>query len=248
MFNILIALGSGVATEFILYLPGWLSAYQASAPAICIFMLVYFILARRCFKQLENIMTDAGKALQNNPPKFEKAIGVLKQGYKLNSWQFGVKAQVSSQIGMILYMKKEEKEAAKYLEESKDLAHWMAAAMLGVIYYRQKKFDEMVKAFEIAVKKSKKETLAWSVYAWCLEEQGKREEAMAILNRGIKKVKDHSKLEENLLALQNNKKMKMRQLYKEQWYQFMLEKPPQVMMENQFQPFSKKRRRQIVKH
>jgi tetratricopeptide (TPR) repeat protein len=183
--------------------------------------------------------------LNNNPPKFEKAIGILKQGYKLNRWQIGVKSQVSAQIGMILFLKKDNKEAAEYLNESKELAHWMAAAMLGVIYFKQKKYDEMKSAFEVAVKKSSKETLAWSLYAYCLEDLGKRDEAMAILNRGIKKVKDHQKLDENLLALQNNKKMKMRQLYKEQWYQFQIEKPPAIVMENQFQSFSKKRRRHI---
>ena len=245
MYNILIAIAAGAVTELALFLPGLLKAYEASAPAVLVAIITYFVLARRSFKKLEKLMTDASKVLNNNPPKFEKAIGILKQGYKLNRWQIGVKSQVSAQIGMILFLKKDNKEAAEYLNESKELAHWMAAAMLGVIYFKQKKYDEMKSAFEVAVKKSSKETLAWSLYAYCLEELGKRDEAMAILNRGIKKVKDHQKLDENLLALQNNKKMKMRQLYKEQWYQFQIEKPPAIVMENQFQSFSKKRRRHI---
>ena len=49
--------------------------------------------------------------------------------------------------------------------------------------------------------------------------------ALQLLVQALKKVKDDPKLKEALLNVQNGKKIKMRG-YKEQWYQFHLERPP----------------------
>lgn len=243
MINLLIALAVGGAGFVGLWLPGLLKAYEASAPAILVAMLAYFLLARRTFKAAEKLFTTAGGALQTNPPKFEKAIGILKQGYKFKMWQFGIAAQVDAQIGMILFLKKDFGDAQTYLKRALNWGHWMAAAMLAVVHYKKKQYDQMKEVMDLTVKKGKKESLAWNLYAYLLSQTGQRDRAMEILSRGLKTLKDNDKIKQNLLALQNGKKMKMRQQYNEQWYQFHLDRPPVKMMASPFGGQSKKRRR-----
>ena len=52
---------------------------------------------------------------------------------------------------------------------------------------------------------------------------GEKQEAIKILNKGLKKLNKDELIQDNLLALQNKKKMKMR-AYGDQWRQFMLDK------------------------
>jgi hypothetical protein len=80
------------------------------------------------------------------------------------------------------------------------------------------------------VKYNRKESLLWNLYAWCLWKRGDGEEAMRVLNRGREVLKNDEKIESNLEALRNKKKMKMRG-WKEMWYQFHLEAPPQPKMQ-----------------
>jgi hypothetical protein len=58
-----------------------------------------------------------------------------------------------------------------------------------------------------------------------------RDKAIEILNRGLKALPNNRQIVDNLAALQNNKKMRMKD-YGEQWYQFHVEKPPQQKTKN----------------
>ena len=91
-------------------------------------------------------------------------------------------------------------------------------------------------------RKAKKSGLYWSVRAYLLNQIGEREAAQQVLAKGVKAPED-PKLKDNLQALQNGKKMKMKS-YNMQWYQLHLEKPPMVMQQNPMQPrMSKAQRR-----
>ena len=127
---------------------------------------------------------------------------------------------------MIHFMQKEFNKAQPFLQRSASFGHWMGGAMLGVIYYKKKDHTRMRQTFEVVTKRGKKQSLAWTLYAYLLNQIGARDEAMQVLSKGLKATKEDPKVKEALLALQNNKKIKMRNLYKEQWYQFHLERPP----------------------
>jgi hypothetical protein len=86
----------------------------------------------------------------------------------------------------------------------------------------------MTKAFETAVKYGKKDAMIWAVYAWCLENSGKRADAMKVLARGVQANPSDERIKSNLLALQNGKRMKMK-AYAPQFYLFHLEAPPPEM-------------------
>ena len=87
----------------------------------------------------------------------------------------------------------------------------------------------MIKAFEKAVKFSRKVPLLWNVYAWCLNEMKKRDEAIKVLNRALVDNPGDKITQDNLDLLKNSGAMKMR-AYNEQWYQFLLEEPPKQII------------------
>jgi predicted Zn-dependent protease len=246
MYNLLIAIGAGllsfVALSFALGAGSFKPLYGL-VPGLFVVGIAYFYLARRTMRQVEEIMKRAQEILakaQSSPNMGQKrlnkvideAIGVLKEGYPLDKWQFWVKAQLDGQIGTLLYMAKKYDVAEKYLVGALK-RHWMAKAMLGSLYYKRKSVESMTEAFEEAVDGSKKESLLWNLYAYCLWKSNKQDEAIAVLNRALEHIPTDEKTQDNLKALQNNRKMKMRG-WNMMWYQFHLDAPPQPRAQAQF--------------
>ena len=178
---------------------------------------------------------------------FDRAIEVLKRGFIFEKWQLGVSTMLNARIGMLLYMrwmllkKGGLTEAIPYLERSRVkgkkgrllAALWPAWAMLAVAYYRGKKdLEKATGVLEDTVSIARKEGLLWSLYAWILWKEKRQDAAIEVLARALKAAPDDKRVAENLRALQNNKKMKMRD-YGEQWYQFGLEQPKMAGMKPQ---------------
>jgi len=232
MLNILIALAAGAVATGILFASGLLGLGAAIVPSVLVVLAVYYLLARRSFKQLESIFNRAIKQAQSQPPKLDLAIKTLEEGYPLGRYQIGVKSQVDSQIGSLYFLQKEFKKAQPYLERSAGFGHWIGTAMLAVIHYKRKNPEEMKKTLEVVTKRGKKQSLAWTLRAYLLCQIGERDAAQQVLIDGLKKTSDDPKVKDALLAVQNGKKIKMRS-YKEQWYQFHLERPPAQMMQQQ---------------
>jgi tetratricopeptide (TPR) repeat protein len=225
MRNLVYALVAGLATFALFYFTGLLSAAESSAPAVLAVVIAYFVLARRSFKKTELIFTEAGKALQSMPPKLDLAISTLEKAYAIAPEQFGVKSQIDTQIGVIYFLQQDFNRALPYLRSSLSFGHWLGGAMLGVIHYKKKDHAEMKKTFEVVTKRAKKQGLVWNLYAYLLQQIGDNDGAQKVLIEAEKQTGKDAKVSENLLAVQNGKKVKMRG-YKEQWYQFHLERPP----------------------
>ena len=232
MLNLVLSLAFGVVTTLVLWLPGWLSGGEASVPGVLVAVGSYVWLARRTFKQMETLFIESASHLQRVPPNFELAIGGLERAYPFARWQFGVKSQIDTQIGVIYFLQQELNKALPYLERSLGFGHWLGGAMLGVVYYKKKDHEQMKKTFELVTRKAKKQGLVWSLYAYLLCQIGETAAAQARLAEGAKHNPGDEILKENLLALQNDKKMKMKG-YKEQWYQFQLEKLPAQLAQPQ---------------
>jgi len=170
-----------------------------------------------------------GKAAQKI---VDQAIGVLKEGYQYNKWQFFVDAQIDGQIGTLLYSMKKFDQSERYLRNSLK-GNWVARAMLGALLYKRKKYDEMAEVFEEAAGRSKKESLLWNLYAYCMWKAGKTDAAIDVLNRALEHVPNDERTQANLDALKNKKKMKMRG-WNMMWYQFHLDAPPQQRQQVNF--------------
>ena len=225
MLNLLIAFGCGAATCGLLYATHLLKLGESIVPGVLVFVAAYFVLARRTFKQVEKIVSGAVLSLQSMPPKFDLAIHTLETAYPLGKKQIGVTSQIDSQIGMIYFLEQQFSKALPYLQRAQTFGHWMGSAMLAVVYYKKKDHANMRKTMNFVVKRAKTQGLAWNLYAYLLQQIGDKDGAQKLLVEAVKKTKNDPRVKEALLALQNDKNFKMR-VYKEQWYQFHLERPP----------------------
>ncbi|MCA1826804.1 MAG: tetratricopeptide repeat protein [Myxococcales bacterium] len=228
MINLLLSIAVGVVVFFLAL------ATRVVHPGLCGLFGVagavgaYVLLARRSGKQLEAIMAVAQKEMMARKP--ERAIEALQNAFSLARWQFGVTSSLHANIGVLLYVQKKFDEAEPHLRKSGStlLRLWQAQAMLAAILFRQKKYDEMEKTFDGALKGNKSETLLYAVYAWCENARGEKKKAIEILTRGVEENKSDEKLKTLLQRAQNDKRLKL-DGWGEQWWQFWLETPPQMM-------------------
>jgi tetratricopeptide (TPR) repeat protein len=226
MINLLLSLAAGLAVAIGIRLGAGLGWALTVVPATIAAGGSYLALARRTWKKLEGLFEEAQKELQAQ--RFERALLALERGFALAPWQFLVSSQLHSQLGVLLYVRKEFDKALPHLEQSFS-RHGIARAMLAVQRWRRKDLAGMEKTFAQAVKSSKKEGVVWCAYAWVLDKEGRHEEAVKLMGRAAAANPSDEKLKAVLQAMQNDKKPKLGKLYGEQWYQFHLEGvPPQV--------------------
>jgi tetratricopeptide (TPR) repeat protein len=223
MYNLMISLAIGAVVAAALAFGTELGVAAAVFPGLLAATVAYFVLARRTWKRLEAIFAAMQKDVQAQ--KIDKAVQTLQGGFVLAPWQFLVASQLHSNIGILLFLKKDEEAALPHLEKSFS-RNWIARGMLGVTRYRKRDLEGARKVFEDAVKTNKKEGVLWSAYAWILEKEGRHEDAIAVLSRAVAANGADEKLKTSLQALQNGKRLKLGKLYHEQWFQFRLEAPP----------------------
>ena len=194
------------------------------------------LMARRVGKRVQDLATRAQKEIAaaqgSTDPKqaqarFDKAIEILTQGFAYQRWQYLIASELHANIGILSYVKKDFEAAKPHLQQAsaRGQAGSRAKAMLGCLAYQQKDEAAMRSAFEVAVKAGKKEPIVWATYAWCLDKLDKRDEALKVLARSVEANPSDDKLKASMVALQNEKKLKMK-AYSPEWYQFHLEKPP----------------------
>ncbi len=221
MYNILISVSAAIAVLLILVFVLKLAWWGSLIVAFIVFALVFILFTRIIMKKVMVSIETAGKDLQAQPPRFEKAVRELKDALQYKKWQLYVDGQLNSQIGMIYYMKRDFSNAFPYLEKS-FFKNWAATAMLAVSYMKRQKKDKMISTFDRAVQWNGKESLLWSLYAYCMNESGESVRAKEILTKGLKKLPGDEKLKDNLDCLEKGKKMNMR-AYGDLWFQFHLE-------------------------
>jgi len=222
MYNLLIAIAAGIAAFLAFLAIPLFTWWSALLPATVALLGAYYVLARRTLKQLEAILLASQKDLVAR--RTEACVEKLGEGFKLSRWQFLVAGQVHAQLGMILYMMKRFDDARPHLEKSYGRIG-QARAMLGALHYMKKDWAAMEKTFEAAVSLNKKDGFLWGVYAWCLDNAGERDKALKALARAVDASPSDEKLKANRLALQNEKRLKMK-AYGNEWWIFHLERPP----------------------
>lgn len=224
MYALLLATAlGGLIFGLINFLFGWVGALF---PAIAAFAATYFLIARATGKKMQISMLKVQKELQSNRIEAGlKGLEELKRNF--GKWQFFTASSVDGQIGSIYFLKQEHTKALPFLQKS-FVRHWVAQGMLGVLYYKKQNFKAMNKTFERAVRYSSAQGLLWSLWAYCLAKAGDTDKAISVLQQGKAKLGEKDpRIGQNLINLQNQKRMKMK-AYGEQWYQFQLEDSPQM--------------------
>ncbi len=238
MIHLIISLSAGAAVFFgiFFFLPiHWGFALAAS---LTVMLGVNYLLGRRINKIITQLMEQVSQDIRNG--KMDRAIHTLEGALKYGRYQFFIKSQILTQIGVIYYIKRDFKAAFPYLKKS-FVRHWIAQGMLAISYMRRKDKEKMIKTFNRAVRYSPKEGLLWNLYAYCLLRTGNRNEAIQTLVKASKKLPGDERIQNNLIHLQNNKKMKMKN-YGELWMQFHLEKVPGTIGRRPPYPVNPRRR------
>lgn len=227
MYNVLISTALAAVIFAVVTLFGF-SAWAAIIPAMLAMMAANVLLARRVGKKVQELGTAAQREIQAQ--RIDKGIKLLEEGFQYQKWQFLIGPELHSNIGILEYVKKDFDAARPHLEQAgpRGPAGARAKAMLGCLHFQKKDVAAMTAAFELAVKAGKKEGIIWATYAWCLDKLGKRDDALRVLSRGVEANPSDEKLKANMVALQNEKRLKMK-AYSPEWYQFHLEKPPMDM-------------------
>lgn len=220
MYNLIISAAvATVALVLVLVLAGTAYWWAALFAALILFMGSFLLISRIVTKRLEAIMEPAMKDIQAQ--RFEKGIRELKRALQFGKWQIYVESQINSAIGMVYYVRREFNTAFPYLEKG-FFKNWVTMGMLGVTYMKRNKPELMKATFDKAVIASPKESLLYSLYAYCLNEIGDTGKACDILAQGLKKLPGDENVKQNLELLREGKKMKMKG-YGEMWLQFHLE-------------------------
>ena len=220
MLSILISLVAAVVSTALLKLAFVRSRWELIFPFLVVLVGVMALLFRRTATMLEPLIKGAEKHLMAG--RREQAMKALRDGLGLGRWNPLVPPQLRVQIGTLEYALGHLDEAEVELKRAWRWP-WQSRAYLGCVYFKKRDGAKMEKAFETAVAVGKKEGLAWATYAWCLVAQGKRAEAVKVLERGLKEIPNDHRLESNLeLARKPSEKLKMAP-YGDTWAAFALE-------------------------
>ena len=231
MINLLLGLGAALAVillSFALHISQWISVPIGLLAGAGLFIWQ----GRKVQQELETIFTRAGDLLKKQ--QFDKAIEVMKEGYRFSTRQFLVKGSIDGQIGVVQYLRKKNDEAEPLLAAA-SMQHYIAKAMLGILQWKRGEKKKAKETFNLALKAGKKESLLYAVYAYVLMEMSERDKAIEVLNKGLSICQGDERLITNRNLLQNGKSLKMK-VYGEQWYQFLLERP---MIRQEAPPFAK---------
>jgi len=242
MFAIAVAVAAGLvvgALVSVVFSTWW----AGILPFLAVAVGGYLFTVMRVNKMVGAAMGGVMAAAQKRD--LDGAVGLL-QAIKLRfgQWAPFLSSQIDGQIGAIHFMKKDFEKSRPYLEGA-FIRSWDAKLMLAVLLSgaldpkkaKKKEFDlkAVDELLEKTVRFADKQGLIWSAWAWLHNAAGDSKKAIEILSRGKEKLGESDQhLAANLLALQNDKKMKMKG-YGDQWYALHLEEHPAVFEQRRMQ-------------
>lgn len=189
------------------------------------FVVPNVLIFRRVNRRVQSHMKEVERLIGAGQP--ENAIKALDALRSLGRWQLFLRSTIDAQVGMLYYAHMRDFDGAEpYLKRAPGLA-WQAKLMLAAYYFRRKRYDEMVRVLERAVRRGRKEALAWLAYAWCEWKRGQRESALRVLGRGREKLPNDGRLARMQEALQNGGKPKTR-TFGPEWLGLHLEEVPRA--------------------
>ena len=238
MINLAISLGLVAVLAFLLKWPLGVSLWVGILIGFATGTALFIYLGKRVQDRLEAIFKRASEQLKRQ--QWDPAIGTMKEAYRWAPWQFMVKGTIDGQIGIVQYLRNKHAEAEPLLK-SAGMNHYIAKAMLAILQWKRGERANAKKTFNLAIKAGKKESIVYAVYAYALNEMNEKNDAISILNKGLKYCKNDERLLSNRTLIQNKKPMKMK-VYGEQWYQFMLERP---VIRQEPPPFARMSRRMV---
>lgn len=224
MYNLLISLA--ITLGIFGLVAALMQPVAAIVPALFVFPLAMFLLARRTGKLVEAELSDLPTLLQAR--KVDEVKEIIRAARdRHGKWQFLLEGQLTGQLGMLDYMSLKFDEALPQLESGR-WRDWTANTAIGCVHYRKGRYDKAWEAFEAAQKVGSKEAMVYVVHATLLTRRDDREGALKVLSEGLERI-EGSKLLKTLKTNIANKKKLDTSDYPESWYQFFPEDAQQMM-------------------
>ncbi len=231
MYSILISLLVGALVGALYTLLGfWKTWAMGIILGVVLGLATFVLISRILAKRFEPRFMHAQKQLQSGATAL--AMQTLEELIPLGRWQVMLTGQIYAQMGILAYGAENDDLAVEYLEKSA-LRAPDARMALAAIYFRRKNSAKAFEAMEVAIRGNKKQILPYHAYAWMLNKSGQTDKAIEELRRCLKVEASNEASKENLLRLQNNRKLSMKR-FGMAWYALKLEKPPASM--RQYQP------------
>lgn len=230
MYSILVAIAIGAAAGVAWTLAG---LWKTWAFGIVLFFVVgitaFALISRRFSRRIEPLFLQAQKQMQSGAHR--AAMSTLEGLLPLARWQVMLAGQVNAQLGMLAFTTGDEERAESYLGRASSR---VAEAQLfrASLLFKRRRAAEAFQVLDRALSSNKKKLLLYHVYAWMLEKEGRHDDAVEMLLRAQKVEKGHEATRDNLLRLQNGKKMNMKPFQME-WYALQLEAPPRSFGQQQ---------------
>ena len=165
-----------------------------------------------------------------------KALTMLDEIKPLKIWNILADKQANTLRAQLLYQIKEFEEADKYLDKCFVLDPLIQAMRMARMY-KKGQFKELEKAYHKGVGRFKyeKALLIYATYSWALVQQGKIDEAIAVLNEGKEKA-ESDVLKHNWEHLVNGRVKRFSNAgIGETWFALQLEPMPAVRPQAQMQ-------------
>jgi hypothetical protein len=226
MYNLLIALGIAAVT-FAIGAAVTASAVAGIIPAVLALVGVYFLLARRTYKQIEGVAKEAMELLQSaqqDPSAIDRASAMIKGALPMAKWQFLVSSQLQGQLGQLVYMKANMRQSSDFSEAKGHLVQawtrdWLSQTILAVVLHQEKQSTEALECMEKAKGGGSGQALYWAIYAWIAKASGDVDKCLAVLKDGIEANKEHDGLIQFRDAAANGNALPI-QAFSPQWFQF----------------------------
>ena len=178
-----------------------------------------------------------------------KLKSVMEEGFELQKWQFGIAAQIHSQLGSLDYMLKDFAAAKAHLQKADSWAlrfqAWQPSVMMGLIEQRDGNTEEAIAWLEKGKRAGSRDPLYYAVYAYAAHKAGKSDVALPIINEGVSTHKG-SELLKTFADQLRNKRSLTPEIFGQAWLQFYPEDAQRIMMANPQmanQPMSRAQRR-----
>ena len=221
----------------------WLPWWQALPPALGAVAASYVALYRAMRLRFETIIKGALSTLEplhkeqkhldwdakQRKEIVEEALVKLRDGYQLSGWLFRVYPEIDNHIGRILYSFLLDLDGAKDFLERSAHHNWRASVTLALIYLRRGEHGTVESLFEQVLHRHGKTDLIWLLYADALLRTKRADKATEVLRRGRDMCPANPQLIDNLVALENGKKLKLRE-FSEQWDMFWPDESPELLV------------------
>ncbi len=225
MYSVAIAVAVGLLLGFGGWLLSWWGLGWALFFTVLFAAVAWVLVVRRVGKRLQPMMLVVQKQMEAG--HVEAALQSLRDMLPFGKWMPMLRGQIMAQLGSITFQVGDAKEAERLLlQSSRRIAE--GQMYLATLQYRAGEKEHALQTLQLAAVVNRQHSFLHHLRAWLLHKEGRVDAAIAALAQYLKKNTIDEVAKDNLLRLQNGKRLTMKS-FGVQWYVLGFEQPPPEM-------------------